>query len=86
MKEDIVTLDEFKQEVIDTFKRQWPNLSQKRVDDYFQSSEAKNHISNCYEEDLKKYLNGEIAREVFRVGCAVSCGYCLSLMYDGPID
>lgn len=73
--------EKFFNEVKRVFSHQCAYLSEKEVDEYLSSSEAKEEIDNRFNRDIKKYRNNEMTEKVFVVGGGSSVGYCLSLMY-----
>lgn len=84
MKEltNIQTLEDYTKEIKQHFSDISRTLSQKEVDDYFNTDEVKDMIAERFEEDYNKLKSGEIIQNVFDVGCTSSVAYCLFLMYE----
>lgn len=78
---NIHTLEEYTESIRRQFWNLSFNLSEKEVDDYFNSDEVKNKIAEDYARDFERLQKGEITQEVFDTGCTFSVAYCLFYMY-----
>ncbi len=79
---NIQTLGDYTKEIKQHFSDISRTLSQKEVDEYFNTDEVKDMIAERFEEDYNKLKSGEIIQNVFDVGCTSSVAYCLFLMYE----
>ena len=78
---NIHTLEEYTASIKRQFWAGWLTLSEKEVDDYFNSDEVKNKIAEDYARDFERLQTGKITQEVFDVGCTSSVANCLIYMY-----
>ena len=78
---NIQTFEEYTKEIKQHFSDLSRTLSQKEVDDYFNTDEVKDMIVEQFEEDYNKLKSGEIIQNVFDIGCTSSVAYCLFYMY-----
>ena len=81
MDKQTLTIEEFRQNVKETFSALWPSLTDAEVEAYLSSDEAVEQIENGYKSNLLEYENGEQTFAQFSIGGAGSVGMCLSLMY-----
>ena len=79
---NIHTFEEYRKEIKQHFWDLSFNLSEKEVDDYFNTDEVKSKLERDYARDFEKLQSGEITQDVFDVGCTSSVAYCLFLMYE----
>ncbi len=79
---NIQTLEEYTASIKQQFRDDWFNLSDKEVDDYFNTDEVKDMIAERFEEDYNKLKSGEIIQNVFDIGCTSSVANCLIYMYE----
>lgn len=77
-----MTFDEFEERVRKSFDEDLLAFSQERRDSYFNGEEAQEYLHREYEQHLQSLKDGEITERIFREGVAISCGYCLSLMFE----
>lgn len=78
---NIQTLEDYTEEIKQHFWSLNSYLSQKEVDDYFNTDEVKDMIAERFEEDYNKLKSGEIVQNVFDIGCTSSVAVCLHYMY-----
>ena len=78
---NIHTLEEYPESIRQQFWNLSFNLSEKEVDDYFNSDEVKNKIAEDYARDFERLQTEKITQEVFDIGCTSSVAYCLFYMY-----
>ena len=77
-----MTFDEFEERVRKTYDENLLAFSQEMRDRYFYGEEAQEVLHSEYEWHLQRLKDGEITERIFREGVAISCGYCLSLMFE----
>ena len=78
---NIQTLEDFTAEIKRHFKLDWDNLSEKEVDDYFNTDEVKQEIEERFNSGKRRLEAGEITQNVFDIVCTSSVANCLIYMY-----
>lgn len=76
--------DSYMESVKESLMGKCSYLSEEEADKYI--ALCMNFIRKRYEADLKKYKQGKITERVLIEGGGNSCGYCLGLCYDMPMD
>ncbi|MCD8208257.1 MAG: hypothetical protein LUD72_10005 [Bacteroidales bacterium] len=77
---DIMTLEEFTEEVKEVFATE-RFLSQEKIDAYFETDEVKRQVRSKYNVSMKDLETEKITEKMFRIGRTGSIAHCLALMY-----
>lgn len=78
---NIQTLEQFTEAVKRGFKSYYHDLSDKEINDYFNTDDIKSMIKERFDDDYEDLKNGKITQSVFDIGCVSSVVYCLYYMY-----
>ena len=77
----MVTFQEFKKKVYESYKKSLKSQDRSEVDAYFKSDEAEEEMRSQYESLMNSLDAGEIRESVILSDGAGGCAQCLVLMF-----